>query len=106
MLYKKCACGCGKWIAVKHKNHKYYDREHRKRHLYRLAVEGSAKEETEEKALSTKRMTPEQRWEAMSLSECGSEALRLRMSYGKLQSMYYNNTLPKDFGIKILEKRG
>lgn len=44
-------------------------------------------------------LTPAERWEQMNLKGISVECVRLGVSYGKLQTMYYNGTLPKDFGI-------
>lgn len=50
-------------------------------------------------------LTPAERWEQMKLKGIEAECLRLGVSYGKLQTMYYNGTLPNDFGIKKRKTR-
>lgn len=49
-------------------------------------------------------LTPAERWEQMKLKGISVECVRLGVSYGKLQTMYYNGTLPKDFGIRKTRK--
>ena len=101
MLYRKCACGCGRWIGVKHKNHKYIDNSHRNRHL-RAIKSGKEVKSREQVPVEYCSLTPGQRWEIMTLAQIDRECKRLSMSYGVLQSAYYNGALPEDFGGEIL----
>ena len=48
-------------------------------------------------------MTPEERYEALNLSQVEAEGLRLHRTYGELQTAYYNKNLPEDFGLEILK---
>lgn len=102
MLYKKCACGCGKWFESKKDNHNYYDNNHRRRHLYALKT-GKASKKDEPSAKKPEEMTPEERYEALNLSQVEAEGLRLHRTYGELQTAYYNKNLPEDFGLEILK---
>lgn len=45
--------------------------------------------------------TPESSFDKMSWEDISRECMRLRISYGKAQQMYYNGTLPEDFGKRV-----
>lgn len=97
MEYKRCACGCGKIIADPTNSQKFYNKSHRRRYNY-LKSKAIPEKPIVEKKIKRK-TTPEQRWQKMSWEEITAEGLRLHKTYGQLQSMYYNGTLPDDFGI-------
>ena len=103
MLYKKCSCGCGKWFLQKNKNHNWYDNEHRRRYQYAVKTGKIIKQE-KEKAKTPEEMTPGERWKAMTLAQAEAECLRYHKSYGKLQAMAENKTLPEDFGLLTLKE--
>ncbi|MBQ3021928.1 MAG: hypothetical protein IJD91_01195 [Clostridia bacterium] len=44
-------------------------------------------------------MAASERWKRMSWKEITVECARLHLTYGQAQQMYYNNTLPEDFGL-------
>lgn len=46
-----------------------------------------------------KKLSAAERWQSMSLKELSVVLSRMHKSYGEVQSMYYNGTLPDDFGI-------
>ena len=46
-----------------------------------------------------KKVTAAERWQSMSLKELSVVLARMHKSYGEVQTMYYNGTLPDDFGI-------
>lgn len=100
MLYIKCACGCGRWFAVKNNVHKYYDITHKKRAQY---AKKTGKGPPKNKLKHPEDMTPKERWMAMKLSQVEAEGYRYEMSYGELQQAYYTDTLPEDFGLEILK---
>ncbi len=105
MRFRKCACGCGKWIDVTSRGgKKFYNRYHK--YNYHYAVTHGLRSEMKSIAPSKpiEELTPEERWEAMSLAQVEAESLRLHMSYGKLQGAYYNNCLPDDFGLTNTKK--
>jgi hypothetical protein len=101
MIYKKCACGCGKLFIPKNSVHRFYDANHKKRFAYYGKQTEKKTQENKSKILDD--ITPRERWEKMSLSELEKEGLRLHKTYGEIQQAYYNNTLPADFGVEILE---
>ena len=85
---------CGKAYVPKSARQKYCCRE-----CYKKAV-GSNKGCSEDASLSTlKALIPSQRWEKMSWKELTAELASMHKSYGDVQQMYYNNTLPEDFGL-------
>ena len=95
MDVRKCACGCGKALVNPSNNQKYYNQSHKRRFYYlrnKNITITSAKKKTSR--------TPEQRWRNMSWEALTAELLKLHKSYGEVQSMYYNGTLPDDFGKK------
>lgn len=96
MLYKKCACGCGETFPLSTHNKKFYNREHRERYRRnKTRAEPMTSVDVKRQSLS-----PEERWKAMSLAEIDTEGLRMHKSYGDLQSMRYNGTLPEEFGLR------
>ena len=97
MLYKECACGCGKVFPALGKR-KYNSRTCRNR-AWKNRTSGIT-DETKAKC-TTEGLSPKERWELMSLSEIDAECIRMHRSYGEVQSMYYNGNLPKNFGLKI-----
>ena len=100
MRFRRCACGCGRWIEVTNRGgKKFYNRYHK--YNYHYAVTHGLLENKPEipQSRAIEDMIPEERWEAMSLAQIDAECIRLHTSYGKLQGAYYNNCLPDDFGL-------
>lgn len=50
-------------------------------------------------------LSASERWKLMSLEQVSAECKRLKISYGKAQTMQMQGTLPEDFG-KDVEKDG
>lgn len=94
MEYRECACGCGLKFEVTKKHKKYYDLHHK----WRAEKRNKGGESLKTKEKQWNKMSAIHRWEKMTLSEIEAESLRLHLSYGQLQAMAQNNTLPKDFG--------
>lgn len=106
MKYKKCACGCGKWVPVTRggkKENKYYNKQHKQYHYYRLKIEGKPEAAEDEALILWEDMPASARWGIMTLGEVEAECYRLHLSYGQLQAMAVNGNLPADFG-KGIEK--
>lgn len=99
MEFKECECGCGKQFPLVPHNRKYVDRKHREKHMRlikrRKLIKGLAETKRE--------LSPEQRWEEMSLYQRSAEGVRIHKTYGQMQTMYYLHTLPADFGLNIFE---
>ena len=95
----RCACGCGKVIENPKNAQKFYDDSHRRRCKY-LRDKGIFPVEEKKQEDKKKKTTPEQRWREMSNEELSAECARMHKTYGQVQSMYYNGTLPEDFGMK------
>ncbi len=45
-----------------------------------------------------KKLSAEERWKSMRLKKLSVVLARMHKTYGEVQSMYYNGTLPDDFG--------
>ena len=97
MEARRCACGCGKILVNPHNSQKYFDAKHRRRFYY-CGKSGIPVRPARKKALG--KMTPRERWESMTLEELSQALLKMHKSYGEVQSMYYNGTLPEDFGLE------
>ena len=97
MTFRKCACGCGKWFEVNAKHQKYYA--NHRHNYYNNIKNGKEGVIVNKNMYSLLLLTPSQRWEVMTLAQIGAEEKRLHKTYGQIQSMYYNGTLPEDFGI-------
>ena len=96
MLYRKCACGCGKIFPLSAHNKKFYNREH----LEWYKRNKTRAEPMIRTDIKWQGLSPEERWKAMSLAQIDTESLRMHKSYGELQSMRYNGTLPENFGLR------
>ena len=105
MLYRKCACGCGKWVALTNKagRNKYYNKKHRQNHFNKRKKEKVTTPVPTPTAVRWEDMTPCERWEAMNLEQLQTVGLKTGMDYGKMQTMYYNRTLPDDYALNIFE---
>ena len=102
MLYRKCECGCGKWVAITSRagNNKFYNTKHRQNYHNKMNREEATIEVPAARVIRWEDMTPCERWEAMSLEELQTVGIELGLDYGKMQVMYYSGTLPEDFGLK------
>jgi hypothetical protein len=100
MEYRECACGCGKVFEVPRKDKIYYNRVCKQRASLNRK---NGKKVTPPKSKNWQNLKAKTRWKAMTLSEVEAECLRLHLSYGQVQVMAQNNTLPKDFGKEVRE---
>lgn len=106
MLFRKCACGCGKWVALTNKagRNKYYNKKHRQNHSNKKKRGEDAIPEPIPEIISWEDMTPYERWEAMNLEQLQTVGFKMGANYGQMQTMYYNRTLPDDFALNILDR--
>lgn len=88
---RKCL-SCKKEFSPGKKNSKFCSRE-----CYLKWQKEGAKNMTPEEA-EWRALTPEERWKKMTWKDISGECARMHLSYGQVQQMYYNGTLPEDFG--------
>lgn len=100
MEYRECACGCVRKFIPNKPWQKYINHAHQVKAERQRRCGKTAK--TKEKQWN--KMSSLHRWEKMTLSEVETEGLRLHLTYGQLQVMAQNNTLPKDFGKGVRKK--
>ena len=90
---------CGKEFKPKCSSQKYCSKEcnveARHQRYKKSVVVATQTPKVEEKPLTA----ASERWKRMSWKEISAELARLNISYGVAQQMYYNNTLPEDFGL-------
>lgn len=98
MDVKRCACGCGKIIGDATSAQKFYNATHRRRYHYNKEKSMPVTPPLQ-KAIKMN-ASPYQRWREMSWEELTATLARMHKTYGEVQSMYYNHTLPDDFGKK------
>lgn len=95
MVFRMCACGCGKYFPLTTHNKKYYNSAHKLR-ANRMKRKGLTVINTID--VNWDRLSPKERFDTMTLSEVAAECLRLHISYGKASMLAESGRLPKDFG--------
>lgn len=106
MLFRKCGCGCGKWVSITRggkRENKYYNTHHRQNH-FNQKRNGTAKTANPKTLFTWEEMSPYDRYKTMNLSQMDAVCKETRKTYGQYQTMYYTHTLPDDFAIHIFEK--
>lgn len=97
---KRMCLFCGMKFKPQRADQKYCCRECYKRAVQNKDTMGCA-ESTSPSCVNAERksLAASERWKRMSWKEITVECARLHLTYGQAQQMYYNNTLPEDFGL-------